>query len=122
MSKISEETGKTVRGFFDTLKEQPLSLALVVMNFLLVAFLFYSGAAQLSQRQETTKMIIAWQQDTDKLMASCVSADIMRLVLDALNEIKRHAPDKKPGPLILPDHESVPEILRIRYPRVLICG
>jgi hypothetical protein len=29
-------------------------------------------------------MIVKWQQDTDKLMASCVSAEIMKLVLDAV--------------------------------------
>ena len=31
-----------------------------------------------------TNLIVAWQRDTDKLMASCVSIEVMKLVVDAL--------------------------------------
>lgn len=79
-----EGRAKNVGTFMRIMENQPLSLALVVMNFVLLGFLFYSGTSQLSQRQETSTMIVKWQQDTDKLMASCVSADIMKLVLDAI--------------------------------------
>ena len=68
----------------DALKEQPLSLALVVMNFLLVAYLFYSGSSLNTQRQETTRMVISWQQATDTLMANCVSKDVLESVVGAL--------------------------------------
>jgi hypothetical protein len=81
-----EEVSKQVGNFFHVLKEQPLSLALVIMNFLLVAYLFYSGSQMLKQRAETTKMIVSWQEKTDMLMASCVSKEIMQLVLDALHK------------------------------------
>ena len=41
---ITEEVGRQVGGFMDIMRSQPLSLALVVMNVLLVAFLFYSDS------------------------------------------------------------------------------
>jgi hypothetical protein len=84
---ISGEAGRTARSFVDALKEQPLSLALVVMNFALVAFLFYSGAQQLAQRQWTTDNIINWQKGTDALMANCVSMEVNKLMLDNMQKI-----------------------------------
>jgi hypothetical protein len=79
-----EEAGKTARSFFDALKDQPLSIALVIMNFLLIVYLFYSGSTVTSQRQDTTKMIIGWQERTDQLMASCVSKEVLEAVVGAL--------------------------------------
>jgi hypothetical protein len=81
---IVEETGRVARSFFDALKDQPLSIALVVMNFVLLGFLFYSGATTASARQETVKLIIAWQERTDTLMANCVSKDVLESVVGAL--------------------------------------
>ena len=84
MVDIAEQTGKTARSFFSIMKESPLSLALVVSNFLLLIFLFYNGITTLTQRRETVALIVAWQQETDKLMANCVSKDIMQIVVEAL--------------------------------------
>ena len=87
MTEMIRETGKQVGSFMEIMKQQPLSLALVVMNFLLVGYLFYAGSQALEQRKETSDAIIRWQQDTDKLMAGCVSADVMKLVLDAVQKV-----------------------------------
>jgi hypothetical protein len=81
---VPEEVGKQVTGFMQVMREQPLSLALVVMNFLIVAYLFYSGAQQLSQRKEMAEMIVTWSKDTDKILASCVSIEVMKLVVESL--------------------------------------
>jgi len=78
--------GKQIGNFIGTMADQPLSLALVVMNFVLLGYLFYSGSSAMTQRAETATMIVKWQEATDKLMASCVSADIMKLVLDAVQQ------------------------------------
>jgi hypothetical protein len=78
------------------MREQPLSLALVVMNFVLLGYLFYSGSSAMTQRQETTAAIVKWQQATDTLMANCVSADIMKLVLDAVRPTP--LPQSRPDP------------------------
>jgi hypothetical protein len=81
---IHEEVGKQVGGFMEIMKSQPLSLALVIMNFLIVAYLFYSGAQQLEQRAQAMKMIVDWSKETDKILGNCVSIETMKLVVDAL--------------------------------------
>jgi chromatin segregation and condensation protein Rec8/ScpA/Scc1 (kleisin family) len=81
---IHEEVSKQVGGFMDIMRAQPLSLALVVMNFMLCAFLFYSNSQVLTQRKEALDQIVAWQRATDQVMASCVSIEVMKLVVDAL--------------------------------------
>jgi hypothetical protein len=96
---ITEEVGKQVGGFMEILRGQPLSLALVVMNFLLVAYLFYSGSATTTQRQETAKMIVEWQRETDKIMASCASIEVMKLVVDALERDRQMYRQLLPHPL-----------------------
>ena len=35
-------------------------------------------------RRQAVDQIVAWQRGTDKLMASCVSIEVMKLVVDAL--------------------------------------
>lgn len=79
-----EEAGKQVGVFMRIMEGQPLSLALVLMNLVLMALLFYASSQTLAQRKDIAQMIVTWQQATDNLMASCVSKDIMALVLDAL--------------------------------------
>jgi hypothetical protein len=106
---ITQETGRTVRSFLDALKEQPLSLALVVMNFLLLGFLFYNGVAALDQRKQTVDLIVGWQRETDKLMASCVSADIMKLVLDALEQVRKQTTPPAPTPFNTPKPMNWPD-------------
>jgi hypothetical protein len=81
---VTEEVSRQVGTFMKTLEATPLSLALVVMNFALVAFLFYSNSQVLEQRQSALTQIVDWQQRTDSLMASCVSIEVMKLVVDAL--------------------------------------
>jgi uncharacterized BrkB/YihY/UPF0761 family membrane protein len=122
---ISEQTGETVRTFFDALKSQPLSLALVVMNFLLLGFLFYNGMTALDQRRQTVELIVGWQKETDRLMAQCVSADIMKLVLDALEAVRKQTSPPKPLelPLIFRDTPdwaaATPAAIPVPVPRPL---
>ena len=89
---ISDQTGETIRSFIDALKAQPLALALVVMNFLLLGFLFYAGKSALDQRRATVEMIVGWQKETDKLLQHCVSAETLKLVLDALDATRKTLP------------------------------
>ena len=79
-----DEIGKTTRSFFDALKDQPLSLALVLMNFFLLGYLFYYTSEVLSQRAATTDMIVKWQQQSDSLLANCVSKEVLESVVGAL--------------------------------------
>jgi hypothetical protein len=101
---IHEEVSKQVGSFMDIMRAQPLSLALVIMNFALVVFLFYSNSQTLTQRQSALTQIVDWQQRTDQLMASCVSIEVMRLVVDALERdrelYRRQLPGQPPGPAV----------------------
>ena len=94
---VVQETGKQVGTFFHIMREHPLALALVVSNFILLGFLFYSGSSQLAQRRETVDLIVKWQSATDKLMAQCVSSDIMQMVLNALERDRQQSSGRKPA-------------------------
>jgi hypothetical protein len=109
---VVKETGETVRGFFTIMREQPLSLALVVSNFVLLGYIFYSGSTFSGQRSETTKLIVAWQQESDKLMAQCVSKEIMELVLKSLER------DRELYRQLLPKIEPPvkPNVFELRWP------
>ena len=84
---VMEAGGKVASGFMESMKQQPLSLALVVMNLALIGFLFYSGVSVATQRKETVDLIVSWQKETDRLMANCVSADVTRLMLENMQKI-----------------------------------
>ena len=81
---IHEEVSKQVGSFMDIMRAQPLSLALVMMNLLLIIFLFYSNSQTLTQRQSALNQIVEWQRQTDSLMAGCISKDALELVLNAV--------------------------------------
>jgi hypothetical protein len=83
----AEEAGKTARSFFEILRESPLSLALVAVIVGLIGLLYYSQTNTLEQRRETSNLIIAWQRDTDKLMANCVSQDVTKMMLENVHQI-----------------------------------
>jgi hypothetical protein len=81
------EIGRTTRSFFDALRDQPLSLALVVVILVLCALLYYTTSQTLEQRKETAQLVIGWQKDTDKLMANCVSQDVTKMMLDNVHQV-----------------------------------
>lgn len=95
---VHEEVGKQVGTFMEIMKSQPLSLALVIMNFLIVAYLFYAGAQQLEQRASAMQMIVNWSKETDKILGSCVSIETMKLVVDALERDRELYRRLLPGP------------------------
>lgn len=84
---VSEEAGKTARSIVEVMKESPLSLALVVVNFFLVGFLFYSGSTTLEQRSNMSKMIIDWQRETSVLLGGCVSQEVIKLIIDNIQRV-----------------------------------
>lgn len=87
MTGVTEEVGKQVGGFMSVMSAQPLSLALVIMNLVLLGYLFYTGSSVNSQRKETTNQIIEWQKETGKTLANCVSAETTRVMLDNMQKI-----------------------------------
>src|SRR4029077_5290759 len=65
-------TGKAAVGFVDALKTQPLALALVVMNFALIAFVYYQSSQFNSQRADNVKLFTDVQREVQKLLAECI--------------------------------------------------
>ena len=87
MTDVSKEVGETTRSFFGVMRENPLSLALVVVVFALSAMLYYSSSATLEQRSVMAKMIIEWQQQQQVILGGCVSADVTKNMMDNMQRI-----------------------------------
>jgi len=76
-----EQGGKAINNFIEALRAQPLSLALVVMNCALLAYLFYTGRESLVQRNQYVK-------ETQQILASCVHVDQLNTLLKAARDGK----------------------------------
>jgi hypothetical protein len=68
---MTHEAGEAARSFIDALKDQPLSLALVAMNLLLLGFLYYTGVAAHNERKEEMKLLYENRQFVGQLLANC---------------------------------------------------
>jgi hypothetical protein len=69
---VTQEAAKAASTFMSSLKEQPLSLALVVMNFALIGFVWMQGTAFNTQRQENVRLFLDVQKEVQKLLAQCI--------------------------------------------------
>ena len=96
---ITEEVGSTTRYFMKIMMQQPLALALVVMNFVLIAYVFYSGSVIIEQRWRTTNLIVEWQKETDKLLQTCVSSEALEKVFDVFKELSGVRREPQPPPV-----------------------
>ena len=84
---IADEIGETARSIVAVMKDSPLLLSLVIINFALVAFMFYTNNQVLQQRQSALNQIVEWQKSTDTLMANCVSMEVTKMTLDNMQRI-----------------------------------
>ena len=71
-----EEVGQTTRSFMDAMKEQPLALALCVMNMALLALFFYAGHWTSQTRQQEFKMIFDQNDKVHQLLFQCVPPEM----------------------------------------------
>jgi hypothetical protein len=67
-----EQSAKVAIGFMDAMKSQPLSLALVVMNFALIGFIYIQSAQFTDQRKENVALFVKVQGEVQQLLAKCV--------------------------------------------------
>ena len=54
---MSLEPVKAATGFIEAMKSEPLALALCVMNFMLLGFLYYGGVVAHSERLRETELL-----------------------------------------------------------------
>ena len=71
MSPI-QSGGQVALSFVDSLKAQPLSLALVVMNFALIGFVYVQSTQFTSQRKENIALFVEVQKEVQKLLSQCI--------------------------------------------------
>ena len=72
MSGVGHEAGETARSFFDALKSQPATLALIVCNFALLIFIFYALWKAGEFRDALIKNQFEYQREVSQLLARCV--------------------------------------------------
>ena len=80
---VEEEAGKAVGGFMSALRDQPLSLALVVMNIALLFLVAYNANEQGDYRRQIAELLIKQFGDANILLSKCVDADELRKLLQA---------------------------------------
>ena len=66
-----EEGGKAARTFMESLKDQPLSLALVVMNVMLLGYLYYTGVTAANERHVEMQLLYENRKFVGQLLANC---------------------------------------------------
>lgn len=99
-----------VNNFMRILGDQPLSLALCAMNFVLLYFLFKQGNDFVKQRGDTTQLILKTQAETQEMLANCVNKDIMALIIAALERDRETYRAMLPTIKQMPQHEQPPAV------------
>ena len=80
----ASEMSELADTFMKVLSGQPLSLALVAMNLLLLWYCFRTTNQFTKARNETAQLIVQWQKESQAIMANCVSKEVMEMVLQSL--------------------------------------
>jgi len=68
-----EQSAKVATSFFDSMKSQPVILALCVMNFALIGFIYLASVQYNTQRSENVKLIVQIQSEVQKLLVHCAA-------------------------------------------------
>lgn len=68
---MSTDLPRAPRGIVDALKGQPLLLAMVLMNFALLGYLYYTGVVAHNERQQQTELMYENRSEMAKLLAEC---------------------------------------------------
>jgi hypothetical protein len=67
-----EEVGQTTRSFFETMKGQPATLALMMSNVCLLVFIFYALVKGAEFRDNMVKGQFEYQREISALLAKCI--------------------------------------------------
>lgn len=63
---------KAAGGFGRVMQNEPLSLALCVMNFALIGFVYFQSAQFNTQRADNVKLFLDVQKEVQKLLSECI--------------------------------------------------
>jgi hypothetical protein len=67
-----EEAGKVAGGFMTAMGREPMALALSVICFALIGFMYYQNASFNSQREANVKLVVGMQSEVQKLLSQCI--------------------------------------------------
>jgi cytochrome c oxidase assembly factor CtaG len=68
---LNDVTTEATRGLFQTFKDQPVILALVIIILLLLGYLYYQGTVAADERKEEMRLLYANREFVGKLLAEC---------------------------------------------------
>jgi hypothetical protein len=68
MSTLQNATG----GFLSAMRDHPMELALVVMNFALIGFVYFQSLQFNTQRKDNVALFIQVQSEVQKLLSQCI--------------------------------------------------
>jgi hypothetical protein len=72
MAGPMEEAGKVATGFIDALAREPLALALSVICFALIVFMFFQNDSFNDQRKANVQLFVTMQSEVQKLLSQCI--------------------------------------------------
>lgn len=68
----TEQVVKAATGFAKVMQNEPLSLALCVMNFSLIVFMYFQSSQFNSQRSDNVRLFTDVQREVQKLLSECI--------------------------------------------------
>ena len=71
-----EEVGQTTRSFMDAMKDQPLALALCIMNMALLGLFFYIAQEVGATRRKEFEMVFQQNDKVHQLLFQCVPQEL----------------------------------------------
>src|SRR5262249_50232233 len=99
MAGAVEEGGKVATSIIDALKQEPISLALVLMNVALLLMFFYVAQRSAQTRASEVGVIYENQKHPSELLAHCVDPGTLREILD---QFRGHVENENEIPLPQP--------------------
>lgn len=69
---VSDRATEATRGFFTVMKDQPVTLALCVVIFALIGFVYLQSVQFSTAREANVKLFVQVQSEVQKLLAQCV--------------------------------------------------
>jgi dsDNA-specific endonuclease/ATPase MutS2 len=96
MMMAIQEGGRVASGIVDSLKTQPLSLALVVMNLALLAILYYAISVSVATRKHEFELMLGSQKEMREaqrdiranLVPESEMRDVQRTLRTKMDEIR----------------------------------
>jgi preprotein translocase subunit YajC len=68
---VGEEVGKTTRGLIESMKDSPITLALVLFNLLFVVIVFFSVRDQRAHMESFQTELFKQQTKTMEMLYNC---------------------------------------------------